>query len=214
MARGHDEPAEFARIVNIRLYPESFDQAFEHFRNVSAPLIARQQGSLGMLGAANHVTGTTWAISLWHTHADLLNSNSPPDVVEAMMAYTQWMIGSFAVQTYNILHGKIALPDPNATANEWARITTVIPDPNSVDDAIASLRRRLVRLETRYAGSRGTLLLSQTLGNRLIAIELWSSADTLAASDPEAMSQDQRIRIDVPLHSLPVRDEVEVFGRF
>jgi hypothetical protein len=207
-------PPAFARIVNIRFAPESFAPAFEHFRDVSAPLVLAQSGSRGILGAGSHATGNTWTISFWQTRADLDYSNSPPAVVEAMAVYTQWMISPFSVQTYAILQGQITEPDTEGAAGEWARITTVIPEPNQAEAAIAALRERLTRLETRCAGSRGTLLMAQQAGNRLIAIELWSSAGTLAASDPEAMSQDQHIRVTVPLQGSPLREEAEVFGRY
>lgn len=203
----------YARIVNVRFSPKSFAPAFEHFRNVSAPLVTGQHGSLGIFGAANHETGNTWAVSFWATHADLLSSNSPPEVVDAMMVYTQWMTSPFSVHTYDVLNGAFQ-PPQQSIAGEWARITAVTPEPGHEKAAQAALSERLDRLESRCAGSLGTMLLSQQLGNRLLAIELWSSDAALAASDPEAMTQDQRIRIAVALADLPTREEVEIFGRY
>jgi hypothetical protein len=207
-------PAAFARIVAVRFGPESLDDAFEYFRSVSVPLVEKQPGARGIAGLGNRSSGNTWALSLWQTSDDLEASNSPPDVVEALVGYGKWMTGPFSVQTYSILAGELSPPGSNPLTGEWARLTTLVPEPQEMDAAARLLGDRLVRLHERCDGGRGSLLLSQHRSNRLLSIDLWESHEAMLDSESEAMTQDQRLRIAVSLQIPPVREEAQVFGRY
>lgn len=69
MSQTQSEPApgQYARIVHIRFRPETVDEALGRFRVDSTPLVRKQPGSLGIVGAASRETGSCYAISFWDT---------------------------------------------------------------------------------------------------------------------------------------------------
>lgn len=74
----------YARLVDLRLRPDALDVGMERFRDVSAPLVRRQDGSIAIIGAGNRSTGSVMALSLWKSQDALERSNANPEVIEAL----------------------------------------------------------------------------------------------------------------------------------
>jgi hypothetical protein len=203
-----------ARIVSMRLRPESIDNAFDHFRNVSAPLVRAQFGSLGILGAGNRESGFSFAISFWETRADLERSNANPAVVEAMGGYAQWMAGPFLVESYTVIGGALPETDAGDLRDRWLRTTSATALPDRLDDVTATFGERLDGARAASPACVGTLLLAPHFGERVLALELWSSRHALASWDAAAQLEDQRLVRAGGVGQPPVRDTLEVFGRY
>lgn len=203
-----------ARIVSMALKPGSIEPAFERFGTISTPLVRVQPGSIGILGLARRESPFGYAISFWRSRQDLERSNANPKVVEAMMGYADWMAGPFSVESYDIVAGQSPepQPDPERSTTERARMTTAIPRRGRTGEVIASYRDYLTQIDDQ-PGCIGTLLLTPLIGQRLVAIELWSSAPPLR-SGPPGPYLDRTAWTGGPLESQPVRETLEVFGRY
>ena len=203
-----------ARIVSMALKPGTIEPAFDRFSTISTPLVRVQPGSIGILGLARRESPFGYAISFWESRQALERSNANPKVVEAMMGYADWMAGPFSVESYDIVAGRVPepRPAPERTSTERARMTIAIPRRGHTNEVIASYRVYLTQLDDQ-PGCIGTLLLTPLIGQRIIAIELWSSAPPLR-SGPTAPYLDRAAWTGGPLESQPVREILEVFGRF
>lgn len=206
------QPHAYARIVSIRFRPETIDLARDRFRDVSAPLVRVQEGSLGILGAADRASGRTYAISFWRTSDDLERSNANPQVVEALTGYAAWMTSPFAVESFAVVSG--ALPAAGRSVAESARLTAVSAGPDTIDDVIATFDRRLARVEASFPECAGSVILRQLVGFRGIAVELWTSRDALVESDLDAQLEERRMVRDGILPGPITHDLLEVFGRY
>lgn len=197
----------------MQLQREAMDLAFDYFRDVSAPLVRAQGGSLAILGAGNRESGFGCAISFWETRESLERSNANPKVVEAMGGYARWMAGPFKVESYAVVSGTISAFGPDDLRGDWLRLTSVMAPPETLTDVLAGYETRLVDA----AASRacvGTLLLSPQIGSRVLAIELWSSHAALGSWDAKAKLDDQRLFRSGSVDQPPERDTLEVFGRY
>jgi hypothetical protein len=202
----------FARIVSIRFRPETIDLAMDRFRDSSTPLVRAQTGSLGIIGAVDRGSGRAYAISFWRTREDLEQSNANPRVVDAMTGYAEWMAGPFAVESFAVVCG--ALPDHVPGSVEYARMTSLVATPESREESLAVLQRRLVSTEDASPECTGILLMTQMVGQRIITFELWSSSEALETSDPDALLEERRLVRDGVL-PVPITHELlQVMGRF
>jgi hypothetical protein len=207
------EARAFARIVNLKLRPETVDLALARFRDVSTPLVRAQSGSLGILGAADRASGNAYAISCWQSLADLERSNANPAVVEALAGYGAWMAGPITVESFDVIADTLPAPAP-ASGGEWARMTSLVTQPGSEQAALAACWERLERMRAASPACTGTLLLAQHIGQRIIAFELWSARKALAATEAEANYHDQRAWRTGALQEPPAREVLDVFGRY
>jgi len=203
-----------ARIVSMTLRPESIDDAFDHFRNASAPLVRAQFGSLGILGAGNRESGFSFAISFWETRGDLERSNANPAVVEAMGGYAQWMAGPFLVESYTVMSGGLPEADAGDVRGRWLRTTSVAAPTERLEDVTAMFEERLEGARAASPACAGTLLLEPHIGQSVLALEFWSSRFALASWDAVAKIEDQRLFRAGSVDQPPVRDTLEVFGQY
>jgi quinol monooxygenase YgiN len=208
------EPHAYARIVSVRFQPDALDAAMAYFRDVSVPLVRAQPGSRSITGLGNRETGDTFAISFWRSLEDLEGSNSPPDVVDAMAGYAQWMRSSFVVESFDVVHGVVPEPAALEKSGDWVRLTSIVATQGSRDDLVATVRQQLDTLETGASSCTGTLLMAQRGSHRLVALEFWTSHAAMAATQARAHSLDQRALRHGLVQSLPVRHMLEVFGRY
>jgi hypothetical protein len=149
---------------------------------------------------------------LWRTRQDLEQSNANPQVVEAMTGYAEWMAGPFAVESFAIVSG--ALPDTVPDAHESARLTSLVATPETRDETLAVLQRRLIRTEAASPQCAATLLMTQLVGQRIITFEVWSSAAALDASDPDALLEERRLVRDGSLPGPITHELLHVTVRF
>lgn len=198
----------------MSLLPNTIEPAFDRFSTVSAPLVRIQPGSIGILGAARREPPHGYAISFWETREALERSNANPRVVEAMMGYAEWMAGGFWVESFDIVSGRLPDPWPAAgrSSDERARMTAVVPRRGMVDEVVGAYRDYLGQLEKAFS-CIGTLLLMPLIGQRIIALELRSSMPP-TRSAVVAPFQDRAAWHNGPLESVPVREILEVFGRY
>ena len=201
----------YARIVSMQLRLDGMDAAFAYYRDISTPLVRGQPGSLGVLGAGNRESGSALALSFWSSQEDLERSNGNPAVVAAMTGYAQWMAGPFVVASYDVASGT---PPPPATAARWLRATTMLSLPARLEETIATVRNRLQELESIASACQGTMLLTPHIGERVIALEFWSSQAALAASNKRADDQERRLWRAGLLERPPEREALEIFGVF
>lgn len=204
----------FARIVSMSLRPGTIDPAFDRFRVVSTPLVRVQPGSIGILGAARREPPHGYAISFWESREHLELSNANPRVVEAMMGYAGWMDGPFSVGSFDIVAGAPPPPWPETgpIGDERARMTTAVPRRGCLDAVVDAYRDYLARLEG-TPGCIGTLLLTPHVGERVIAIELWSSMPPMP-SVVGAPFLDRAAWNGGPLENAPTREMLEILGRY
>ena len=203
-----------ARIVSMLLQPESIDLAFDYFRDVSAPLVRAQVGSLGIIGAGNRETGFGCAISYWDTRESLERSNAEPKVVEAMGGYARWMAGPFRVESYSVVSGEPPEPNRESTRGSWLRTTSVLTSPDQRDDALTACEARLAAARSASSACVGVQLLAPQIGSRMLAIEHWTSLSALNAWNANAKIEDQRLFRAGRVDESPVRDTLEVFGLY
>lgn len=204
-----------ARIVSMLLQPESIELAFDHFRDVSAPLVRVQIGSLGIIGAGNRETGFGCAISFWDTPQSLERSNAEPKVVEAMGGYAKWMAGPFRVESHTVVSGEPPEPDADNIRGTWLRTTSVLAaSPQQLDELLAVYAERLAGARSSSPACIGAFLLSSHIGTRILAVEHWTSQTALNAWDVAAKSDDQRLFRAGNVPEPPVRDRLEVFGLY
>jgi len=203
-----------ARIVSMQLQRESVDAAFDYFRDVSAPLVRAQAGSLGILGAGNRASGFGCAISFWGTRDDLERSNANPRVVEALGGYAKWMAGPFLVESYGIVSGALPDAEPDSLRGTWLRTTSAVTQPERLDEMAALFEARLGNARAASPACVGTLLLSPLIGSRMLAIEFWSSHGPLASWDAVSQREDQRLFREGIVEQPPIRDTLEVFGSY
>jgi hypothetical protein len=203
-----------ARMVSMSLQPEAVDLAFEHFQNVSAPLVRVQAGSLGIVGAGNRETGFGCAISFWDTPESLERSNAEPRVVEAMGGYAKWMAGPFRVESYSVVSGEPPVPDRDSLQCGWLRTTSALTSPERLDELVSVYEARLAAARSSLPACTGAILLAPHIGSRILAIEHWATLTALNAWDANARIDDQRLFRAGSVPESPVRDRLEVFGLY
>jgi hypothetical protein len=203
-----------ARMVSMSLQPESVDLAFDHFQNVSAPLVRVQAGSLGIIGAGNRETGFGCAISFWDTPESLERSNAEPRVVAAMGGYAEWMVGPFRVESYSVVSGEPPVPDHDSMQGGWLRTTSALASPERLDELLGVYEARLAAARSASPACVGAILLAPHIGSRILAIEHWTTLAALNAWDANARADDQRLFRAERVPEPPVRDRLEVFGLY
>ncbi len=201
-----------ARMSSMMLQPESIELAFNHFRDVSVPLVVGQEGAIGIIGAGNRETGFGCAISFWESMEGLERSNGNPQVVEAMAGYAKWMAGPFKVESFTVASGAVPEIGPDNLAGSWMRMTTIMPPTDQMDAVLAVYAGRLASVESSSPACFATLLLAPQIGPHILALELWSSRTALSAHDAAARLDDQRLFRERRVAEAPVRDTLEVFG--
>jgi hypothetical protein len=202
----------FARLVSIRFRPDSLDDAMERFRTVSGPLVRVQTGSLGIMGFANRVNCSVFALSIWQTQEALQNSNANPDVIQALADYSSWMAGPFVVESYRVVRGGIPAPGTATNCDVRMRIVSASISPERLNSAIAMVSDRL---DEAFAMSRwcvGSLLLSPMVGNKVIAVEYWTNPAAAAASEARVQALDQKLRRSNLFQGPIQRELTDLFG--
>lgn len=204
----------FARITSMFLQTTAMNDAFDHFRDASAPAVREQPGSLAILSAANPETGFSCAISFWQTLESIERSNGNPRVVEAMGGYAQWMAGPFRVASYTVASGTYPDPDTDQAQPAWLRMTTTTAVPGRRDTVLDAYAERLNTAGARSAACTWTTVLAPTIGSEIVAIEHWTSLPALNAWDATAKDADQRLFRSGAVESPPVRDRLAVYGLY
>lgn len=204
----------YARMTSMVIQLDSIAPAFSHFRDVSAPLVRGQAGSLGIFGAGNRESGYACAISFWETLESLEHSNGNPQVVEAMAGYASWMAGPFKVESYTVVSGSVPEAGPDNLGGVSLRMTSALTSPDRIADVLASYEARLSQASASSEACFGTLLLSPQIGSRALAFEFWSSRAAASAWDARAKLDDQRLFRAGSVEEPPVRDILEVFGHY
>lgn len=204
----------FARMTRLMIRTESIDQAFNHFRAASAPLVRGQPGSLGILGAGNRESGSACAISFWETLEALERSNANPQVVEAMAGYARWMAGPFKIESYTVVSGTVPAPGLDHLVGTWLRTTSMQAAAGRLDDVLATYTEQLARAGASSPACVGTMLLSPRIGSSPFAIEFWTSRAAAVTWDAAVRLGDARLFRSGNVEHPPVRDILDVFGHY
>ena len=169
MTSSDREVRGYVRVTTLRVRPEAARLALDRFFAMSAPLVTRLPGAIGIVSGGSLETGSGIAFSFWESLEALERSSGDPQLVDALAGYASWMAGPFAVESYTLVRGT-PLVD-SSDQERAARILSVVTDPGDVDLALDAFDAWLARSEA-SPDCVTALLLKPLMGTRVIGVEV------------------------------------------
>jgi hypothetical protein len=205
----------YARIIVIGFRPDALPVAAERYRSVSGPLIREWPGFMSAMGLAQWTTGKAMTVSIWETAEQRDESGLRLDYVQNLSSYGDMITGSVNRESYVVDFTSLRAATPeDAMRQAWARVTTLQMRPESWDDALAMLRPMAANDEGTGSDYHGTLLLTNRILSKAIAIGVWANRRAISQTDDEVHAQAYLIRRAGCLTVSPVHDVFEIVGWF
>jgi hypothetical protein len=195
----------YAAVRASIVWPEKVDDAVRLYRRWSEQTSQESGGLAGLLALGDRDTGQGIVVALYATEEALNDGGSL-----AADLLSRWS-SLFAVppirEVYDVLiHAFPARPPRLDDRAQCARVTTIRVRPETIDDALATVREAVLLNAQSQPGHRGFLSLGNRATGKTLHVTIWESEAALAASETSGNYQNQVARIARFLTEAPTRE--------